>query len=162
MNGAHFHLILNHFPIVLPFAGLVILVIGYFTKSEPITRTSFLMFILGSLFTIAAMVTGEKAEELIENLSGIKENSIHLHEESAELFAILNYNLGILSAIALWANWKKRAIARKLTGAVFIMCIVTLFLIKQVGTSGGEIRHTEIRSNTDNPIQETNENEEKD
>jgi hypothetical protein len=57
---------------------------------------------------------------------------------------------------------EKRAIARKLTGAVFIMCIVTLFLIKQVGTSGGEIRHTEIRSNTDNPIQETNENEEKD
>jgi uncharacterized membrane protein len=107
MNGAHFHLILNHFPIVLPFAGLVILVIGYFTKSEPITRTSFLMFILGSLFTIAAMVTGEKAEELIENLSGIKENSIHLHEESAELFAILNYILGILSAIAIWANWKK-------------------------------------------------------
>ena len=116
MNGAHFHLIVNHFPIILPFAGLVILITGHFTKSEPIKRSAFMIFILGSLFTIAAMASGENTEEVAENISGITESSIHLHEESAELFAILSYILGVLSASALWTSWKQKAIAQKLTG----------------------------------------------
>lgn len=162
MNGAHFHLLVNHFPIIFPFAGLFILVAGHFTKSEPIKRSAFMIFILGSLFTIAAMASGENAEEVAENISGITESSIHLHEESAELFAILSYILGALSASALWTSWKQKAIAQKLTGAVFIICLITLFLAKQVGTSGGEIRHTEIRSSTNTPAQQTNESEDDD
>lgn len=146
MNEAHFHLVFNHLPIIIPIVGILVLLAGMLLSSEIIKRTAFFIFILGALGTIPAFATGEGAEEVIENIQGIDEKFIKIHEEAAETFAILSYFLGGIALIGLWANWKKMAFAKTLSLIVLVFAIAALFFAKQTGTTGGEIRHTELRA----------------
>lgn len=147
MNDAHFHLVFNHFPIIVPIVGMLILIVGFFIDSDVVKRTAFGVFIFGAIMTFPAMFTGEGAEEVAEKLPGITHDIIHEHEEKAEVFVILSYILGLLSIGALWASLKQKSFANILSIVVLLLGLVGFYLGRQVGTSGGEIRHTEIRSN---------------
>ena len=146
MNQAHYHLILNHLPIIFPIVGLMVLIISLVFKSEAIKSTSYFIFIVGAIFTIPAFSTGEGAEEVVENLPGIQESLIKAHEELAEIFAILSYLLGGLSLIGFYFSQKKSKYSNYLSLIVLVFSIIVLFYAKQTGTTGGEIRHSEIRS----------------
>ena len=101
------------------------------------------------------MMTGEGAEEIVEEL-GISHDIIHEHEELAETFMKILYGLGILSILGLIANLKKHSKAAIVSYVVLVLAIGSAILSKNVGTSGGEIRHTEIRENTDNVVIDEN------
>ena len=149
MNDAHLHLALNHFPIILPLLGLILMLSGIALKSEIIKRAAFFVFNCAALTCIAAYNTGEGAEEIVEEIQGIEEHYIEEHEEIAETFAILVYILGGISLIGLWANWKKKSFSNLLTIATVLFSFVVLFIAKETGTTGGEIRHSEIRAEHD-------------
>ena len=161
MNGAHWHLVVNHLPMIFPIVGVIVMITGLVSKSEAVKRTAFMIFILGALAAIAAMNTGEGAEEVVENINGVSENFIESHEEAAETFAILSYILGGISLLGLWASFKQKSFSSIISIATLIFAFVVLFFAKQTGTTGGEIRHTEIRSGNNIPASENN-NAEKD
>jgi uncharacterized membrane protein len=150
MNDAHLHLVLNHLPIIIPAIGLLVMIGGLIFSSEIVKRTAYFIFILGAIVAFPAFSTGEGAEEVVENLPGVSENLIKIHEEIAETFAILCYILGGASLIGLLSNFYKKSFSNYITYIVILVAIVSLYYAKQTGTSGGEIRHTEIRSNTGN------------
>ena len=154
MNGAHWHLVVNHLPIIFPVAGIIVLLTGLIAKSAAVKRTAFLIFILGAVAAIAAMTTGEGAEDIAEKISGITRSNIHQHEEAAETFALLSYVLGGISLIAIWASFKQKSFSTIVRIATLVFAVVLLFFAKQTGTTGGEIRHTEIRSDYPLPITE--------
>ncbi len=145
MNEAHFHLLVNHLPIMFPIIGTIVLVTGLIFSSDAVKRTAYLLFAIGALTSIAAMTSGEGAEEVVENISGVTENYIETHEEAAELFAILTYILGGLSLLGLWANFKQKAFSGPLGIGILLFAGVVIYFGKDTGTTGGEIRHTEIR-----------------
>ena len=43
MNGAHWHLVVNHLPIVFPIVGVILLVTGLLSKSQAVKRTAFMI-----------------------------------------------------------------------------------------------------------------------
>jgi uncharacterized membrane protein len=147
MNDAHLHLALNHLPIIIPFVAVLVLIGGIVFKSEIIKRTALLIFVLGAICTLPAFATGEGAEEVVEELQGIDHHFIHEHEEVAETFALLSYALGLLAIVGLWANLKKKNFSNLIAIVVLLFSGVVLFFAKQTGTTGGEVRHTEIRGN---------------
>lgn len=159
MNAAHFHLVVNHLPIIFPLVGLLILIGGLIVKSDIVKRVAFLIFVAGALFTILAMTSGEGAEEILEETAGVSEDYIHEHEEAAEFFAILNYILGLIAAFAVWANLKKAKYSTALDYVVLVASVMVMSFARQTGTTGGEIRHTEIRGENEQP-QPTEEYEE--
>ncbi|MBK6784456.1 MAG: hypothetical protein IPL63_02750 [Saprospiraceae bacterium] len=146
MNDAHLHLVFNHFPIIVPIVGLLILVVGLVIKSNSVIRTAFGVFVLGAIMTFPAMYTGEGAEEIAEKLPGVTDALIETHEEKAETLAIVNYLLGFVSLIGIWASWKQKSFAKTIAIGVLILGLAGLYFGKMTGTSGGEIRHTEIRA----------------
>jgi uncharacterized membrane protein len=146
MNEAHWHLALNHLPIIIPIVGLLIMVGGLVLKSEILKRAAYCIFIFGAITAIAAFSTGEGAEEVVESIQGLDEQFIELHEETAEIFSTLLYILGGLSLIGLWANWKKKSFSKIISIVTLAFAFIVLFYAKQTGTTGGEIRHTEIRA----------------
>ncbi len=146
MNNAHLHLVVNHLPIIFPVVGIILLLIGIFTKSDVSKRNAYLVFILGAIASIIAMLTGENAEESIEHLAGISENAINLHEESAETFAAISYFLGAISLFSLIANFKNWAFSKFLPFVTLVFALITMFFASQTGNSGGEIRHSEIKN----------------
>lgn len=147
MNDAHLHLVLNHLPIILPIIGLLIMIGGLVFSSEILKRTAYLVFVLAAIVAIPSFATGEGAEDVVEKLSGVDENLIKKHEEIAEKFAILCYILGGISLLGLWSNFYKNSFTTIISYLVILICIITLYFAKQTGTSGGEIRHSEIREN---------------
>ena len=147
MNDAHWHLLLNHLPIIFPVIGLLIMFGGFIFKSEIVKRTSYAIFILVAILTVPVFATGEGAEETVENLKGIDEKFIKIHEEVAETFAFLSYILGAISLIGFWANFKKKSFSNIISSLTIIFSLVVLYFAKHAGTTGGEIRHTEIRNN---------------
>ncbi len=146
MNGAHLHLVVNHLPIITPIIGVLILVIGLILKSEIVKRIAYGLFVLTSITTFISMSTGEGAEEIAEGIAGVTHNVIHEHEEQAEVFALLAHVLGALSLFAFWLCWKRKAIAKMASYTVLFIAVLVIYQGRKVGTTGGEIRHTEIRA----------------
>lgn len=144
MNEAHLHLVVNHFPIIVPIIALLVLIGGFVFGAEVVKRTAYCLFILGAALTIVAFETGEGAEEMLEHQKGISENLIEAHEEASEVFAVLHYILGGLAFLALLASWRKQFYANFLAIAVLLFSFVVLYFAQQAGNSGGKIRHPEI------------------
>lgn len=150
MNQAHFHLVVNHLPIIVPMIGLLVMIGGLIFKSDIIKRTAYCIFIVGALSTFPAMATGEGAEEVIENIAGIEESYIENHEETAETFAIFSYLLGFIALIGLVITWKFKSASTLFSILTILFTVVVLYFGKETGTTGGEIRHTEIRQDFGN------------
>lgn len=146
MNEAHLHLVFNHFPIVGTFLAFGILIGGIITKNTSVKNTAYLVFIVATLFGILSMATGEGAEALVKDMPDIGRKIIHEHEEIAEKMALLLDAVGILSIIGLYLNWKQNNKEKWVAILILIISVVTLFVAQKVGSSGGEIRHTEIRT----------------
>lgn len=160
MNTAPFHLLVNHLPIIFPIVGILVMLAGFVTKSEVVKRTAYFIFVMGAITTIAAMTSGEGAEDVVEKISGVTKSVIHEHEETAETFAVLSYLLGAISLFGFWASLKQKPFSKIISYVVLMFALVVMFFAKQTGTTGGEIRHTEIRANQNNTIQqETQSNE---
>ena len=45
MNGAHWHLLVNHLPINFPIVGVIVMITGLVSKSDAVKRTAFMIFI---------------------------------------------------------------------------------------------------------------------
>lgn len=151
MNGAHWHLMVNHLPLIFPVVGVIVMITGFIAKSEAVKRTALMIFVFGALTAVIAMTTGEGAEEVVENIAGVTENYIESHEETAQTFALLSYILGSISLFGLWASFKQKTFSSFVNTGTLIFSFAVLFFAKQTGTTGGEIRHTEIRSGSNLP-----------
>lgn len=149
MNDAHFHLVVNHLPIVGTLVGFLVLLAGYIIKNRQVKNTALGIFVFSALTSIAAFYTGEGAEEIVENIPGISETLLHNHEEYAELFFTTILILGGASLVSLFLEYKKSQFAKYGFAVVLLLSITSIVISKYVGTSGGEIRHTEIRNDAD-------------
>jgi uncharacterized membrane protein len=146
MNDAHFHLVVNHLPIVGLLIGILVLIAGFFLKKRDVKLTALCIFLFSAIASIFAFYTGEGAEEVVENISGISETLIHNHEEYAESFFTLTLILAAISLITFIAEIKNLKYAKYMMFIALMLAISDGILAKYVGTSGGEIRHSEIRS----------------
>ena len=150
MNDAHWHLVVNHFPIIGKILALGILITGLFLKNNSVKNTAYILFIVAAIFALFSMQTGEGAEEMVEDFPGIGKTIIHEHEELAEKFALVLYFLAGISLVGLFLNTKNHSKAKLVSFLAVIVAIAAVYLSKLVGTSGGEIRHTEIREDSTN------------
>ena len=149
MNNAHLHLVVNHLPIIFPVVGVIILLIGIITKSDVSKRNAYIVFVLGAAASVAAMATGEGAEHAIENIQGVSEKLMHDHEEAAEIFAGMSFFLGVISLLGLLTSYRNFSVDKLMPVTIVIVAGVSLYFAQEDGRTGGEIRHTEIRSGAD-------------
>jgi uncharacterized membrane protein len=148
MNDAHLHMVVNHFPIIGTVLAIGILIVGIIIKNITVKNTSYWVFIVAAIFGALSMSTGEGAEEIVKDLPTVGWEIIHEHEEIAEKLALLLYLLAALSLLAFYLNFKKNTKEKLVSYIIVAIGIASLFVVKKVGTSGGEIRHTEIRENS--------------
>lgn len=149
MNEAHLHMVVNHFPIIGTIFGAGILIAGMLYKNSAIKNVAYVLFIVAAVFAAVSMSTGEGAEELVEDMPTVGHDIIHEHEEIAEKLALALYVLGAVSLFGLYATIKKHAQAKLASILALVVSVVAIYLAQQTGTTGGEIRHTEIRGNAD-------------
>ncbi len=162
MDATHLHLILTHFPIVGTIIGIGILAYGQFAKNDDIKKVALVTFILMAILTIPVFLSGEEAEETVEHIAGVSEQLIENHEELAEKAIWLMGLLGVLSIINFFVILKKLSFAKTLSLITLVVSLGTFGLFAKVGNTGGEIRHSEIRTSNVNNDNETFNGGEKD
>lgn len=151
MNQLHIHLLITHLPVFGSILGGLVLAHGVWTKSNQTKIAAYNLFILSSVGAIIAYITGEGAEESIENLPGIIENSIKQHEDFA-LFALISFIiLGLISIIGMFFTLKKLIYSETIAIVILIVSFISFIIVAQTANLGGKIRHTEINAlpNTD-------------
>ena len=77
MNDVHFHLVVNHLPIVGLLIGILVLIAGLLLNKTEVKLTALGVFVFSAITSAFAFYTGEGAEEVVENISGISETLIH-------------------------------------------------------------------------------------
>ena len=162
MDGAHLHLVLNHFPILGSLFGLVILAYGLWSKNKAFINIGLIGLIAIALFTIPAFLSGEAAEEVIEHNPGVSEHLIEDHEERGKIGFLLMELLGIMSMAALFLSVKNKKGGKLLNYALLIFAILVFGFMVTVGNSGGKINHPELREVNEPPSQEIMEHDDDD
>ena len=156
MTEANYHLIVNHFPIIGSIFGFGILIFGILFKNNSVKNTAYVLFVVSAIFAGLSMFTGEDAERVVEDMPNIGHHIIHEHEEIAEKLALTLYILGVFSIFGLYLNLKNHLKANLISYLIATISVLAIILSINVGTSGGEIRHTEIREkvNSSNHLEE--------
>ena len=153
LNWAHTHLLLNHFPIVGAFFGLLLLLYAVVKRSDDLKRASYWTFVIITLIAIAKRLakseiavyySGTQASAVVSGLPGVRGEIIHRHRQVAEWSLIAIEILGALSLVGLLFLRSKRAI-NLFVVVISIMAIATTGLVSWAGLQGGIIRHTEVR-----------------
>ena len=145
MNAAHQHLVINHFPIIALILGVLVLLIGILAKSSVTRRVGLLLFLIAGITAMVATSTGEGAEEIVEHMPNADHDLIHEHEEHAEAMMPFMWGIIALSLVAMFLEWKKKSMAMIDSITVLLVGMIATYFAREVGTSGGEISHPEIR-----------------
>jgi uncharacterized membrane protein len=143
MNQLHLHLLMSHLPIFGSVLGLFVLGYGIWVKSAHTKMAAYLLFIISALGASITYLTGEAAEEGVENIPGVAESIIGQHEDFA-LYALISLvALGVISLIGLFVDYTKSSLSRSLSFVILFLSLVSFGLVAQTGYLGGQIRHTE-------------------
>ena len=145
MNDAHLHIAVNHFPIIGMVFGLGILTAGLVLKNNSVKNTAYFVFIATTIFAMISTFTGEGAEEIVEKLPNVTKEMIRKHHKMAWKFATVVFVTGFFSLISLYFSVKKNSFERYTSIITLVLALVGVFLSIQTATTGGEMRHTEIR-----------------
>lgn len=144
MNLAHLHLIINHLPIVGIPVALLFLAHGIWKGNSSSKRFALLIMFLISIVVLPVYLTGEPAEDMVENLPGVTKSLIGAHEEAAEVSLILTLLTGASAIVALVLQRDERK-GKISSYATLSVAVVALLSLMYTGNLGGKIRHTEIR-----------------
>lgn len=144
INAAHWHLLVNHLPIIGGLFGIIILLWGIIRKNASIINLSLLLFVTCAVFSVIASQTGESAEAYLKNLKAIDEIYLERHVAAAD---IANYGMIALGALALITLIFERIRNQKFMPYIILLVSIAVFvLMARAGNLGGEIMHKEIRS----------------
>jgi hypothetical protein len=146
LSPAHLHLILNHIPVLgtMLFAPLV-LVWGLLRRSRDVTQIGLLLAVLLAVTTIPIYLTGEPAEEQVENQPWFDEQRVETHEERAEAGLMAVLVTGVAALVGLWLARGGRPYRRDFSIAVLLGLVVSASLFALAALDGGRIRHDEVR-----------------
>lgn len=150
MDQTYIHLLITHLPIFGSILGGLVLLHGIWTKSNQTIIAAYNVFIISAIGAGIAYLTGEAAEETVENIQGVAKNRIDAHEDFAMIALISLIVLGIASLIAIFLTVKKSPLTRIVSIVILLIALVSFGLVSRTGYLGGKIRHTELDNSATN------------
>jgi hypothetical protein len=144
-NPAHWHLMLNHIPVLGPFFLALLLTIALVKRSRELARVTLGLTLLFPIATYVVTQTGEQAEHYVEDLTWFDKDRVHDHEERGEAALIASGVAGALALIALWVSRKGVELKPAMTLLVLLAILVAAGMMALAALDGGTIRHEELR-----------------
>ena len=145
-NVAHLHIAINHIPVILIPAALVVLAVGVWRRSEAMFRTGIVVAWAGVAFGLATYFTGDAAADLVMAVEKAQEKT--LDPIVGEHDASAGWALGsaVLVAVAgVWA-WRRKGLGREVTVPLLVLTALSSAILGRTALLGGRIRHPEARA----------------
>ncbi|MFZ9869918.1 MAG: hypothetical protein ACO3I4_01895 [Candidatus Kapaibacteriota bacterium] len=149
MDGLQIHLLVNHVPIIGTIIGVLVTLLGAIVKADVVKRTGLAIYIATGLFVFAANVSGEEAEDLVEErVSWVSHDQIHEHEEAAETAMTITV-IGLILALVHLVNVPpSQSVQRLVLSAFFLAGIAGTIAVGMAGHEGGKIRRPDLGAAT--------------
>lgn len=133
------HPIVVHFPIAITIIlPILVLVFAFMIKANKMSHHAWLIIIGLQIVTTAsgyyAMETGEDEEEQVERV--VAKKIIHEHEEAAEVFV---GSMVVALVLSIAAFFLRKDVQFLLQLGIFVIGLVSCYLVYQVGETGGEM-----------------------
>ena len=144
-NTAHVHLLLNHVPTLGTVIGLGLLLLSVVRRNEALRHASLEVLFLVALMTLPAYLTGVAAQASIEGREGVTPAIVDLHHDAALAAFLLMQITGGAAWLALWQFRRRATFAGWVLPVILVLAGLTVAVVAQAATLGGEIRHQEIR-----------------
>lgn len=143
MTAAHWHLVLNHIPIIGTTISTLLLIAGLLLKNEQLKLISVIFIMIMSVFGVIVHETGKKTEREIKKDLTINQDAVEQHEEAAKPAFLVHNIAGILSLIALILFKKKRKAFNVIASIIVVISLSAAGLMSYAGYLGGKIRHSQ-------------------
>jgi uncharacterized membrane protein len=143
MNAAYVHLMLNHVPILGVVFALPLLGFGLLRRNPTLLRAGWVTLVAIALVAIPVYLSGEGAEEIVEDKPGVSHDAIEAHEEIA-LFGLIGAEaLGLLALAGLLLSRRAAGVPAWLPLGSFVLGLAVAGLMTAVAYRGGMINHPE-------------------
>lgn len=159
MTAAHFHLALNHIPVLGSVFGTLLLAYGLWRDQEAVQNLILGFLVLVGAVAIPVYLTGEPAEEIVEGLAGVSHDAIEVHESWGKYALIASILTGAASLLVLTLRLVGRRLARWMVPSVLVLSLLTTGVMVYTASLGGKINHEELRGTT-TVVESENGNEE--
>ncbi|HVP58925.1 MAG TPA: DUF2231 domain-containing protein [Myxococcaceae bacterium] len=144
-NLAHLHITINHVPVVLVPAALVIFAVAAWRKSLPVLRTGIVVAWVAALFAVASFLTGDAAADLVMATEKAQQKTldplVEAHDDSAAW--ALGASL-LLAAAGVW-GWRRKGLRNEVTVPLLVLSALGTAILARTAFLGGQIRHPEAR-----------------
>ena len=139
------HLVINHFPVILTLVGAAAALVALVVRKRGAWLAATAMLTLAGVSVVPTYLTGESAQERIEDAWYVSRDVIHEHEEAGEWALWIVGAMGMVSAYAWWRARREAA----LDGGLPIWLRAVVVVAAMFGAStvyvtakrGGEIVH---------------------
>jgi uncharacterized membrane protein len=148
MNGHYLHLVSNHLPLGALLFGFAIFLLGLIRRSDTYERIGLGLLVAAALLAIPVLLSGEGAEEVVEELAGFTRADhrlIHEHEEAAEFAFWWTQIVGVVALLGLYTKGPFQKVYRIQR---YVLVVVGLFALTSTAVTarhGGQIRRPELR-----------------
>jgi uncharacterized membrane protein len=149
MDTTHLHLLLNHVPTIGFVVALGFFIVSFIAKSDHLKQASLVLMVGIAFLTIPTYVTGNAAWNHIQNMDEMHQTAAETHEGAAFLAMVAIQITGALAFLGLWSMRRTGALSNAATAVIFVFAALSFVLVAGAANLGGEIRHTEIRPQTE-------------
>jgi uncharacterized membrane protein len=146
MYSAHYHLLLNHWPILGTVIALGMLLVALVSKQDQLHQAGLGLFFIIALMAIPAYMSGNSAQQVLKDNPEVSMSLVQNHQGVALLGLMLMEFTGAFALIGLRRFSMARRPASWNVAVVLLLAILTTGLMTIAGNTGGEIRHPEISS----------------
>ena len=154
LSPTHIHLLLNHVPTIGFGIALGLLIGSLVSRSDDLKKAALTVLVAVALLTLPTYMTGNAAQEAVQELPGVSKTLIETHEGAALLSFIFMEITGAVAWLALWQFHRRGRITTRALGTVLVLSLITMGLVARAANVGGEIRHTEIQLATETTTSE--------
>ena len=149
MDWAYFHIVINHFPIVGAIIGSLLLLAGLVFRNQGVNLSGLGTIVFSALTAFLAYLTGDPAKDVLQGLPEVTENLVNRHEDIATIGMYLLIPAGLMAVMSFYSVWKKERSSHFLIIITLVLSLISSATMVYVGRTGGLIRHSEFRSDTE-------------
>ena len=153
MDAQQLHLMLNYYPAIGTFIGVVFLLIGFWRRSDRIKQTSLKIFFVVALLALPTFVSGEISGAAAARIhTGPHAEALNQHKETARTAFLLLEATGLAALIGLFLFRRGSNLARWCVLAVLVLSLAACGLIAYTTHLGRQVKWAGVAINIEKPV----------
>ena len=101
-----FHILINHFPVILTLVGAVAVLLALVIRTRTVWLYATATLALAGLSAIPTFLTGDPAEDQLEDSWYVTRRAIETHSDAADFALWGLIIMGVIAAYAWWRAWR--------------------------------------------------------